>query len=319
MIIIFLLSCKKKMNYLVTGAAGFIGAAIAQRLIDEGNSCTTIDNLFTGKEEHVPNNCDFIKGDVSDPKVIEKLNHQKFDAIIHIAGQSSGEVSFDDPVYDLHTNAQSTLLLLDYAKETGCNKFVYASSMSTYGDHNPPVCSEKTETIPKSFYAVGKLASENYMRIYSQFGITTTALRFFNVYGIGQNMNNLRQGMASIFLAMAIKNHSIIVKGSKDRFRDFVYIDDVVDAVISSLNRTEGYDVFNVCTGIPTTVEKLISIITNKLPYDISVEYSGSTPGDQFGIYGDGSKIRSELGWYPKISIDKGMELMIDWAVNTMK
>lgn len=307
------------MNYLVTGAAGFIGAAIAQRLIDEGNSCTTIDNLFTGKEEHVPNNCDFIKGDVSDPKVIEKLNHQKFDAIIHIAGQSSGEVSFDDPVYDLHTNAQSTLLLLDYAKETGCNKFVYASSMSTYGDHNPPVCSEKTETIPKSFYAVGKLASENYMRIYSQFGITTTALRFFNVYGIGQNMNNLRQGMASIFLAMAIKNHSIIVKGSKDRFRDFVYIDDVVDAVISSLNRTEGYDVFNVCTGIPTTVEKLISIITNKLPYDISVEYSGSTPGDQFGIYGDGSKIRSELGWYPKISIDKGMELMIDWAVNTMK
>lgn len=319
MIIIFLLSCKKKMNYLVTGAAGFIGAAIAQRLIDEGNSCTTIDNLFTGKEEHIPNNCDFIKGDVSDPKVIEKLNHQKFDAIIHIAGQSSGEVSFDDPVYDLHTNAQSTLLLLDYAKETGCNKFVYASSMSTYGDHNPPVCSEKTETIPKSFYAVGKLASENYMRIYSQFGITTTALRFFNVYGIGQNMNNLRQGMASIFLAMAIKNHSIIVKGSKDRFRDFVYIDDVVDAVISSLNRTEGYDVFNVCTGIPTTVEKLISIITNKLPYDISVEYSGSTPGDQFGIYGDGSKIRSELGWYPKISIDKGMELMIDWAVNTIK
>ena len=109
------------------------------------------------------------------------------------------------------------------------------------------------------------------------------------------------------------------MKGSKDRFRDFVYIDDVVDAVIRSLSRTQGYDVFNVCTGLPTTVEKLISIITDKLPYDISVEYSGSTPGDQFGIYGDGSKIRSELGWNPKISMDKGMELMIDWAMDTMK
>ena len=307
------------MNYLVTGAAGFIGAAIAQHLIDNGNSCTTIDNLFTGREEHIPRGCNFIKGDVSDPQIINMLNNQKFDAIIHIAGQSSGEVSFDDPVYDLHTNAQSTLLLLNYAKETGCNKFVYASSMSVYGDHNPPLCSEKTDTIPKSFYAVGKLASENYMRIYSQFGIASTALRFFNVYGIGQNMNNLRQGMASIFLAMAIKDHSVIVKGSKDRFRDFVYIDDVVDAVIRSLSRTQGYDVFNVCTGLPTTVEKLISIITDKLPYDISVEYSGSTPGDQFGIYGDGSKIRSELGWNPKISMDKGMELMIDWAMDTMK
>lgn len=302
------------MNYLVTGAAGFIGSAIAQYLIDNGNTCTTIDNLFTGKEQKIPNKCRFIKGDVSDPQIIKKLNDEKFDAIIHIAGQSSGEISFDDPIYDLHTNTQSTLLLLNYAKQTGCNKFIYASSMSTYGDHNPPKCSESTDTIPKSFYAVGKLASENYMRIYSETGITCTVLRFFNVYGIGQNLDNLRQGMASIFLAMAIKDKHICVKGSKDRFRDFVYIDDVVSAVIKSLERNNGYEVFNVCTEVPTTVEKVVNTICTHLPYDIEVEYSGGTPGDQFGIYGDYNKIKNALGWEPTYSFEEGMNKMIDWA-----
>lgn len=307
------------MNYLVTGAAGFIGSAIARRLIEEGNTCTTIDNLFTGNIDNIPQGCVFIQGDVSDSKIIDRLYNQKFDAIIHIAGQSSGEISFDDPVYDLHTNAQSTLLLLKYAKETGCKKFIYASSMSVYGDHNPPLCSENTETVPKSFYAVGKLASENYMRIYSEFGIACTALRFFNVYGVGQNLDNLRQGMASIFLAMALKNKHIHVKGSKDRFRDFVYIDDVVEAVIKSLNRIQGYDVFNVCTEVPTKVEDVVREIVTRLPYDVSVEYSGGTPGDQFGIYGDNSKIKRELGWNPKFSFDEGMSLMIDWAIDVIK
>ncbi len=305
------------MNYLVTGAAGFIGAAVAQKLLDEGNGVTTIDNLFTGSEERIPKGCKFLKGDVSDQAVIDLLNRERFDAIIHMAGQSSGEVSFDNPVYDLHTNTQSTILLLRYAKETGCKKFIYASSMSTYGDHNPPICDEETSTIPKSFYAVGKLASENYMRIYSDLGIACTALRFFNVYGVGQNLTNLRQGMASIYLAMALKDKHILVKGSKDRFRDFVYIDDVVNSVLASLKREKGYEYYNVCTGIPTTVERVVETIRDNLPFDVSVEYAGSTPGDQFGVYGVNDKIRKELGWIPYYSFDSGMKKMIEWAKTT--
>lgn len=302
------------MNYLVTGAAGFIGAAIVERLQAEGNTCTTIDNLFTGTRDHIPAGCRFIEGDVSDPSIINSLKKEYYDAIIHMAGQSSGEVSFDNPIYDLHTNTQSTILLLKIAREIGCKKFIFASSMSTYGDHDPPMCSEESSTSPKSFYAVGKLASENYMRIFSEFGIACTALRFFNVYGIGQNLSNLRQGMASIYLAMAIKNHSINVKGSKDRFRDFVYIDDVVDAVIKCLRRDIGYNCFNVCTGKPTKVEKVIDSIRKNLPYYVNVEYSEGTPGDQFGIYGDYTKIKSELNWEPQICFDEGINRMIKWA-----
>ena len=216
--------------YLVTGAAGFIGSAIAKNLIEENNNVVTIDNFSTGFKRNVPEKVEIIEGNDFDETVLNKLNGRKFDAIIHIAGQSSGEISFEKPVYDLQTNAQSTLMLLNYARKTGCKNFIFASSMSVYGDHKERQVDETSSAVPKSFYAVGKLASENYMRIFSQeYGLKCTALRFFNVYGIGQNMENMKQGMASIYLAQAIKSKHIIIKGSGERFRDFVYISDVVD------------------------------------------------------------------------------------------
>lgn len=309
-------------NYLVTGAAGFIGSAIARKLISQGNSVVTIDNLSTGFESNIPEGCAFIKGNCYDQDIINKLYDYKFDAIIHIAGQSSGEVSFENPVYDLQTNTQSTIMLLDYAKKTGCKKFVYASSMSTYGDHEDPFVNEDTKTVPKSFYAVGKIASEHYMRIFSGYGICATALRFFNVYGIGQNMTNLKQGMASIFMAMAIKDRHVLVKGSKDRFRDFVYIDDVADAVLKAVDRdgsVKPYECYNVSTGVKQTVEQVINTICQNLPFDVSVEYTGGTPGDQHGIYGDGSKIKNDLGWEPKIDFKTGIKMMTQWAMEEMK
>ena len=306
-------------TYLVTGAAGFIGSAIATRLINEGNKVVTIDNLSTGKEEVVPEGCIFIKGNDFDENVISQLNNYKFDAIVHIAGQSSGEVSFENPVYDLQTNAQSTLMLLNYAKASGCNNFVFASSMSTYGDHDDnPLVNEDTTTVPKSFYAIGKLASENYMRIYSNvYGIKCTALRFFNVFGVGQNLDNLKQGMASIYLAMAVKNKHIIIKGAPDRFRDFVYVDDVVESVCLSINRENGnmYEVFNVSNKRAVLVSDIIEYIEKHLPFTVSHEYVGGTPGDQKGIYGDFSKINKSLGWKGTISFEEGMQRMIDWAL----
>jgi UDP-glucose 4-epimerase len=305
-------------TFLVTGAAGFIGSAIAKRLISEGNIVITIDNLSTGKEDVIPDGCIFIKGDDYDEKIINQLYQYNFDTIIHIAGQSSGEISFENPVYDLQTNTQSTLMLLDYAQKTGCKEFIFASSMSTYGDHENPYVNEQTLPVPKSFYAVGKLASENYMRIYSDmYGLKCTALRFFNVYGIGQNMDNLKQGMASIYLALALKNRHITVKGSKERFRDFVYIDDVVDSVIKSINRENGnqFEAYNVSNAHQIHVYEIIDIIEKTLPFKVTHEYIESTPGDQMGIYGDFSKIEKDLGWKGTISFEEGMRMMVEWAI----
>jgi len=308
-------------NYLVTGAAGFIGAAVAKKLIQSGHNVVTIDNLSTGTVSNIPDNCEFIRGNDYDKETLENLRERKFDAIIHIAGQSSGEVSFEDPVYDLQTNTQSTIMLLDYAKNTGCKNFIYASTMSVYGDHTNPYVNETTQLVPKSFYAVGKLASEHYMRIYSGFGIKCTALRLFNVYGVGQNMTNLKQGMVSIFLALAINNKHIIVKGSKDRFRDFVYIDDVASAFIKCLFRTKGemYEVYNISSGVKNTVDNIIQKIKNSLPYEVSIEFMKGTPGDQNGIFGNSEKIYKELGWKAETNFDSGMKKMIDWALEEAK
>jgi len=303
------------MNYLVTGAAGFIGAAVAKMLIEKGDNVTTIDNLSTGKRENIPKGVNLILGDVGNREIIQKLSNQRFDAIIHIAGQSSGEISFENPEYDLNTNTLSTLLLLKFADENGCKKFIYASSMAVYGDIEEGYATENSATIPKSFYAVGKLASENYMRIFSNNGLQCTALRLFNVYGVGQNMDNLKQGMASIYLAQAIKYKHIVIKGSGDRFRDFVYIDDVVSAVDLVLSSdADGFDVYNVSNKSKVFVSEIIDIIENHID-GVDHEYIGGTPGDQHGVFGDNRKLK-KLGWNPTVSFAEGMNKMICWACN---
>ncbi len=310
------------MNYLVTGAAGFIGSKLAEELVSNGNRVVTVDNLSTGYLENIPQGCESIIGDLHDKEVIKKLEKYKFDAIYHIAGQSGGMTSFDDPIYDMNSNITSTLLLMELCRKTGCNNFIYASSMSIYGDENPVPVYEESNIKPKTFYAVGKLASEHYLRIYSQeFGIKTTALRFNNTYGPGQNMKNLRQGMVSIFIAQAIKDKHIHVMGAAERFRDFVHVDDVVKACIKSAEAKDNaiYSEYNISTNIKTTVRELVEEIKRNIPYNISVEYKGSTQGDQYGIYCDYSKINKELGWKPEISFKNGIKEMVEWALSSME
>ncbi len=310
------------MTYLVTGAAGFIGAALAKRLLDEGNRVVTIDNLSTGIKGNIPAGCEFIFGNTYDPDILKQLDAYKFDAIFHIAGQSGGVTCWDDPLYDMNSNITSTLLLLDYAKRSGCKTFVYASSMSVYGDENPCPVREGDALEPKTFYAVGKIASEYYMRIYSQqYGIKCTALRFNNVYGPGQNMENLRQGMVSIYMAYAIKDRHIPVLGAKNRYRDFVYIDDTVEACVLASRGKEPalYNVYTTATNRKTTCEQLIEIIRKNLPFDFTVTYEGNTLGDQFGIFCSYEKIYNALGWEPKVSLEQGIKIMADWALKAVK
>ncbi len=188
-------------KYLVTGAAGFIGSFVAQHLKEQGHEVWTIENLSTGYRENIPQGIIFIEGGCQDQSSIDRLNSTRFDAILHIAGQSSGEISFSDPVYDLRSNTESTLRLMEYGLKHGCRRFIYASSMSVYGQTSQERVSEQLEPRPLSFYGVGKLASEHYLRIYEGRGLKPTALRLFNVYGPGQNMANLKQGMVSIYLA----------------------------------------------------------------------------------------------------------------------
>ena len=305
-------------NYLVTGIAGFIGSVLARRLIIEGHKVAGIDNLSTGFTRNIPEGTEFIHADCQDPTVYEKLKNIQFDAIFHIAGQSSGEISFDDPVYDLRTNTESTLLLLEYARQNNCERFIYAGTMSVYGIKEDQPVSEEDICIPESFYGVGKLASEHYMRIYQHhYSINSTSLRLFNVYGPGQNMENLRQGMVSIFMSQMLTNRYIHVKGSPDRFRDFIYIDDVVDAFIACLSKPESFGLdINVATGVKTTVKELLDKMINIYGHPVDIMYEGSTAGDIQGIHADITRMRDLLNIKPRYELEHGLKLMLESLIS---
>lgn len=237
--------------------------------------------------------------------------------ILHLAGQSSGEISFDNPVLDLERNTVSTLNLIQYGIKNSSDRIVYASSMSVYGEVDDYASPENQQPQPLSCYGVGKLASEGYLKIY-QNKLPYVALRMFNVYGPGQDLNNLRQGMVSIFLAQALKLGKIEVKGNLNRYRDFIYIDDVVEVWFRSvINLSAKNQIFNVGTGVRTAIGELLEKICNLVEgSDFFVQ--GSTPGDQNGIFADNSKIKNILGINNFISLDKALPIFVEWAKHNL-
>jgi len=303
-----------KKEIIVTGGAGFIGGSLAGRLIKEGYKVIVLDNFSTGYHENIPNEADFIYFDVSQPGYYHKIKKLKPAAVFHIAGQSSGEVSFDNPLYDFDVNARSTLMMLDYCKSNDVKRFFYASSMSVYGNKMKQVA-EDEPLEPISFYGASKLASEKYMAIYSKAGIATTAFRLFNVYGPMQNLNNMRQGMVSIYMAFMLAEKPVHVKGPLERYRDFIYIDDVINCFMECLfNKNTENKVYNVAAGRKTTILSLLETMfeaAGEKGYPYKSE--GSTPGDTFGIFAEINKITSETNWRPQTSLGEGIKKMYEF------
>ncbi len=306
------------MSVLITGGAGFIGSHVANRCIKEGEEVYVLDNLSTGTMANIPAGAHFLNLDLSRESFVDGLSEIRVDTVIHLAAQSSGEISYERPSYDLKTNTLGTLLLLKWALERDVEKFIYSSSMSVYGDGRDWPLTESDAVSPKSFYGVGKCASEQYVNIFNDMGLNTTSLRFFNVYGPGQNMKNLKQGMVSIYMAYIARNEPVLVKGSLDRFRDFVYIDDVVDAIMRcrSESRSNG-ETFNVCTGRKTRISELLGIIVEAFGHrdgDYPIVTGDPTPRDQFGTYGNYDGIQSSIGWEPTVSLEVGIGWMAEWV-----
>lgn len=302
-------------TFLVTGGAGFIGSAIAHALANRGDKVVVADNLSTGYRENVPDGCRFIEMDASNPEHYGLLSEYKFDAVFHLAAQSSGEASFQDPWYDFNSHATATFLLLDHCRRNGIRRFLYASSMSVYGDPEYLPVDEAHRVQPKTYYAAGKLAAESYVKLHASLGLETTVFRMFSVYGPNQNLANKMQGMVSIFLSYILENRPITVKGSRERFRDFVYIDDVVDAWLRALDNPASFGkTYNLGAGRQTTVEKLLMTLAECAGNpDYPIEFSGSTPGDQFGLYANVGCLRSDLGWEPRWSLRDGIASMFDF------
>jgi UDP-glucose 4-epimerase len=297
---------------LITGVAGFIAAHVARRFLLEGFQVVGVDDFSSGRPENVPDGVEFIQGDLADPKTISGIP-SGCQVILHLAGQSSGEISFDDPVADLNKNIVSSLNLIRYGIRHKALRFVYASSMSVYGPVNEQPVDETYSCSPLSCYGVGKLATEGYLRVY-QTQLPYVALRMFNVYGPGQDLSNLRQGMVSIYLAQALANGRIEVKGDIGRYRDFIFIDDVVEAWWRAAFRPEAENqIINVGTGIKTTVGELLQRVCSLVPgSDYFV--NGGTPGDQAGVHANTNQLGRILDLTRFTPLDSGLKSFVEWA-----
>lgn len=307
------------MKYLVTGGAGFIGSHLTRRLIENGYDVIVVDNLLTGQRSNVPAGAEFLEMDIGTSDAIEQLPDAPVDAVLHLAAQSSGEISFERPEYDVLTNALGTLNLLRWCKKTGTERFIYASSMSVYGDVGDEPIGEDHCPRPKSYYGITKLAGEHYVNAFSRDGLKTTIFRMFNVYGPGQNLENLKQGMVSIYLSFVLNGEPVLVRGSGQRFRDLIYIDDVADAWIAALHDSASFgQTYNLGSGTRTYVYELVDAIIRafgKDPEAYPIQYAEGTPGDQFGIWAQISRITEELPWHPKTTLTIGLQQMAEWAL----
>jgi UDP-glucose 4-epimerase len=303
------------VKVLLTGGAGFIGSHLAAGLLARGHEVIVLDDLSNGRRENVPAGCAFIEADAGVPATLNLL--PRVDGVVHFAAQSSGPASADLPYQDLQSNAVSTLLLSRWCVLHRIRRFVYASSMAIYG--NPPALpvSEDALQIPLSYYGVSKLTSEHLLRVASQEGLRPTSLRFFSVYGVGQNLDNVKQGIVSIYLAYLLRADHVPVTGSLERFRDLVHVDDVVRLCADVLERESTPEAaYNVGGGRPITVRHLLDalIAAADLPRDFPVRELPGSSSDQFGLYADISRTRRDFGWSPMVDLADGLKAMARWA-----
>tara|TARA_B110000263_G_C15300354_1_gene507665 strand:- start:721 stop:1653 length:933 start_codon:yes stop_codon:yes gene_type:complete len=310
------------VKVIVTGGAGFIGSHLVKRLLSLGHEVVVVDNFSSGNRGNVPLGIDCIEIDLSISDFPTKLPDGKCDAICHLAAQSAGALSAEKPLYDLQTNAMSTLLLSRWCIDQGISRFLYASSMVTYGNSDNSPVSEDELCVPRSYYGVSKLTSEHLLRLASVDGLNVTSLRMFSVYGPGQDLGNVQQGMVSIFLSYMLRGVEVPVTGSLERFRDFVYVEDVVDAWVSALNMSHTpRQSYNLGSGYGTSVRDLLSSLLVALNFsrDYPIRELEGNSSDQFGLYADISNANKDLGWQPKTNLDDGLKAMIDWARSAVK
>ena len=307
-------------RYLVTGGGGFIGAAVARRLVERGDEVVILDNFATGDRGNVPADARLVVADIRDERCWTTLHDQGatgVEAVLHFAAQPSGEISHDDPLADFDTNARGTFLMLQWAARHGVRRILHASTMGVYGSADVALAEDRP-LAPASYYGASKAAAESAVSFFDHSGGATTIFRMFNVFGPGQNLVNLRQGMASIYLAYVLRGEPVLVKGSLDRFRDLIYIDDVVDAWLRALDRPAAVgSTYNLGTGIRTTVRELVDAViraAGEVPGRYPVMVARGTAGDAHGTVANITRVTNDLGWTPRVPLDEGLHRMVRWA-----
>jgi UDP-glucose 4-epimerase len=303
----------KEKEVVVTGGAGFIGSNLCRTLLKNGAKVTAYDNLYSGKiefiEDLIDKDLNFIQEDIRDQVALEEAT-KKSEVIFHLAAQTSVPFSMDNPKEDCQINVVGTVNALEAARKADA-RVVFASSAAVYGNPEKRPTPETYQTHPVAFYGLTKLIGENYCRFYHEnYGLEVVMFRIFNVYGpdchgaIYDFLNKLRNNP-----------HKLEVLGTGKQSRDFVFISDMVDALVKAATSPSAPgEVFNVGTGTTTSVAELAKMIVNILELaDVDIYFTGGQAwaGDMDITLADNSKAINTLQWKPQVSLEEGLKKLI--------
>ncbi len=323
------------MKWLITGGCGFIGTSLIRALMAEGShQVRVVDNLSTGRRSdlalvapfrevasgdigHAPEDVELIVGDILDDELAHAVARD-VDIIVHLAANTGVGPSVENPRVDCYTNVLGTLNYLEAARKNNISRFVFASSGAPAGEVDPPI-HEELPPHPVSPYGASKLAGEGYCSAYKHsFGIDTVALRFGNVYGPGSLH---KESVVAKFIRKALNSEPLEIYGDGAQTRDFIYIDDLILAVMLGATRPNiGGETFQIASNRETTVgeltEQLVHILEKRGIEGIRVINAETRIGDVKRNYSDTTKARLHLDWQPKTDLNAGLSRTVDYFCN---
>ncbi len=309
-------------SYLLTGAAGFIGACLADFLLREGHAVYGLDNLSPAYDLRMKHyrlkslqekpNFHFIQDDITDKAVLERLDAcmPPVDALINLAAVAGVRASMKDPWSYLYTNTLGALNMLEYGARKGVKKFILASTSSLYGDEGtPPHAESAPSDHPLAPYAASKKGAEAFAYAYHHlYGLDVSVLRYFTVYGPAG-----RPDMVMFrFCQWIAEGRPVYVTGDGEQSRGFTYVDDIARGTMLALEPV-GYDVFNLGGHEVITINRLIGMLEERLGRKADVRYIPTHPADVFSNVADVSKARARLGWEPQVGLEEGLSRLVEW------
>ena len=303
------------MKSLVTGGAGFIGSNLVKRLVELGHKVIVLDNLSTGRLSnlnHVKDRIEFKNVDIFKKDKFFDQYFENVDWVFHLAGLADIVLSIENPTEYFNSNVKGTLNVLEASKKIGIKKLIYAASASCYGIPEKYPTSENSKIDPQYPYAVTKNIGEQLVLRWGEiYNMPNVSLRFFNAYGPKSRTTGAYGAVFGVFLAQKLANKPLTIVGDGNQTRDFIHVFDLVEAIIQTASKAKNNQVFNVASGKETSINLIAEIIGGD---KISIP---KRPGEPDRSLADITKITAELGWKPKISINKGVKMMMkiiqDW------
>jgi len=304
-------------RYLVTGGAGFIGSNIVEELVGRGEDVVVLDDLSTGKMENIEpfmDRIDFIKGDIRDGDVVEKAMNG-VDFVLHQAALASVPRSIENPVLVNDVNIGGTIMVLEKAREAGVKRVVYAASSSAYGDTEVLPKTESMLPMPLSPYAVSKLTGEYYCSVYyNVYGLSTIALRYFNVFGPRQDPKSQYAAVIPIFITSLLTDRSPTIFGDGEQSRDFTFVSNVVKAnLLAAESENAMGQTINVACGDRYTLNELYAILKKLTGKDVDPIFADPRPGDVKHSQADINLAEKLIDYHPEVSFEEGLEKTVEW------